>query len=103
MLEQKKAKLLDEIYRQVNLHKGVGVAESFLQHLLANDITTRPMLNSYLDCYVDGHGDVLKRLQNIPFDKWILVLDEFVMKLVIKKYDEAKTWQVTEKQPTPLH
>lgn len=96
MLEQKKAKLLDELYRQVNLHKGVCVAESFLQHLLDNDITDRPLINKYFDNYVESNGMILKRLQNIPFDKWVCVLDEFVMNLVIKKYDEVKTWQVIE-------
>lgn len=99
MLEQKKAKLLNEIYRLINQRKGTCVAESFLQHLLNEDLTSRSRLNNYFDNYIVGGGEVILMLQPLPFDSWVESLDDFVMDKLIDKYEQVRSWQVLEKNP----
>lgn len=98
MLRQKQAKLLEALYGSLSKRKGVVVAEEFLQSLLDQDAVTCPDLNSFISSFLGTDVYVNKHLSGKSIDNWILAMEEFVMDILVKKYEEVLTWQVTEKK-----
>ncbi len=101
MLRQKQATLLEGLYKVALHHKGVVVAEELLQSLLDQDAVTRSGINSFISSFLGTDVYVIKHLAGKSEENWLTALDEFVMDILIKKYEEVLTWQVTSKTLLP--
>lgn len=98
MLRQKNAPLLELLYKVALHRKGVVVAESFLTSLLDQDAVTRPLINAFISSFLETDVYVNKHLTGKNDDKWLIAMEESIMDILIKKYEEVLTWQLTEKK-----